>query len=64
MMLKAIAAHSTRLGEKLRHHGLAKREIPHQVWVLMEPVHELIRVSFLQTADAQAFREHFRARLV
>lgn len=53
------------LNERLFDIGLwlIKRQIPHQVRILMEPAHERIRVSFSEADDAAAFRQQFGARL-
>ena len=49
------------LNERLFDIGLwlVEREIPHQARILMEPLHERIRISFPDSSDAKAFRERF-----
>lgn len=42
---------------------LIERDIPHQARVLMEPLHERLRVSFPDRDDAKAFRARFGSQL-
>lgn len=53
------------LNERLFDIGLwlVERDIPHQARVMMDPLHERVRVSFPDADDAKAFRERFGARL-